>query len=208
MAGPSSRAPGARSTRRRGAALEQAARDAVLMELAEVGYAALTMEQIGRRAGTGKAPLYRRWPTKEELILSALEHLPVPEPHDRVDTGDLRGDLVELLAAQAQAMARPAGRGIYRLILELVLDRSRHPDLTAAVLDKLLQPRLTAITDALHRAARRGQIRPHVISELVTRTGPALVVAHQLQHDNPPTRDDITAIVDRILIPALTAATS
>lgn len=99
--------------------------------------------------------------------------------------GDLRGDIVELLAALALAMAQPTGRGICQLTLELILDRSRHPDLPATVIDKLRRPRLAAIME--HSPGLPAMsIKPHAISELVARTGPALVVQNQLEHDSAP----------------------
>src|SRR6266496_1702615 len=58
--------------RRRGATLEQAIHAAVFNELAEVGYAAFTIESVANRARTGKGSIYRRWPTKQELVLDAF----------------------------------------------------------------------------------------------------------------------------------------
>jgi hypothetical protein len=59
-------------TRRRGAALEDAILEAAYAELSEVGYLALSVEAVAARARTGKASIYRRWPTKQELVLDAL----------------------------------------------------------------------------------------------------------------------------------------
>src|SRR6266511_5046821 len=82
------RRPGGRSARVRSDAIA-----ATLAELAERGYAALSLESIARRAGVHKTTLYRRWGTREELVLEAMlaragEHISVP------DTGSLRGDLL------------------------------------------------------------------------------------------------------------------
>ena len=65
---------------------------ATLEVLVTDGYRALTMEKVRARAGVGKATIYRRYGSKEELVKAAVEHLhqdlPVPE-----DTGSLRGRL-------------------------------------------------------------------------------------------------------------------
>ena len=67
-------------TRRRGDALLGAIHAAVLDELADNGYAGLSIERVADRARTGKASIYRRWPTRMELVLDALDHtLPDPE---------------------------------------------------------------------------------------------------------------------------------
>ena len=62
--------------------------------LGEGGMAAVTMDAVAQRAGAGKASLYRRWKSKDELLADALTRL---SPIDvEVDTGTLRGDLVQL----------------------------------------------------------------------------------------------------------------
>jgi hypothetical protein len=66
--------------RRRGAALEDAIRSAAFSELCEVGYSAFAVEAVAARARTGKASIYRRWPTKQALVLDSLcANLPTPE---------------------------------------------------------------------------------------------------------------------------------
>lgn len=64
---------GLRRSRRRGDELLQAIYSAVLVELADTGYGGLTMEGVAARAGTGKAPLYRRWNSKDGLILDTVQ---------------------------------------------------------------------------------------------------------------------------------------
>jgi AcrR family transcriptional regulator len=70
---------------------------ATLELLVEVGYARITMEEVQRRAGVGKATIYRRWASKEELVKDAIQHfsaeLPVP------DTGSLKGDYAAISTA-------------------------------------------------------------------------------------------------------------
>ena len=75
--------------RRRGPALEAALLDAAWADLAEAGYAKLTMESVASRAGTGIAVLYRRWANKDELVLAALEHYRNSHPVDLPDTGTM-----------------------------------------------------------------------------------------------------------------------
>ena len=98
-----------RSAAARAAALaeaDEAILRAALELLAENGYRALTMESVRERSGVGKATLYRRYGSKEELVAAAIVHLnsdiPLPE-----DTGSVAGDF----AATAQASC---GRGPHR----------------------------------------------------------------------------------------------
>ncbi|TDD64977.1 TetR family transcriptional regulator, partial [Actinomadura rubrisoli] len=62
-------------TRRRGGDLEAAIYEAVFAQLEAVGYRRLTMEGVAAAARTGKAALYRRWPSKDELVTDALKHV-------------------------------------------------------------------------------------------------------------------------------------
>jgi AcrR family transcriptional regulator len=71
--------PGAGPARRRGAELERAILRAALDELAEAGYAGLTMDRVARRAGTNKNAIYRRWPNRAALGLAAYRELVVAD---------------------------------------------------------------------------------------------------------------------------------
>jgi hypothetical protein len=105
----------------------------------------------------------------------------------------------------AAAMAQPTGRALYALIVEMALHRDRHPRAAEAIIETLLEPRLDAITAALRRAARRGDIRPGAVTGLLAQTGPALIIHQQMHYGSPPTESEITEIVDRVLLPALAA---
>jgi AcrR family transcriptional regulator len=76
--------------RPRSEASHQAIIRATLELLLEVGYGPLTMEAVRLRAGVGKATIYRRWSSKEELVRDAIVAL--HEEFDVPDTGSLRGD--------------------------------------------------------------------------------------------------------------------
>jgi AcrR family transcriptional regulator len=83
--------------RRRGAELEHALLTAAWEELAEAGFAKLTMESVADRAQTGVAVLYRRWPNKNDLVLAAIRHYGDTHPIAFPDTGNLREDMLALL---------------------------------------------------------------------------------------------------------------
>jgi AcrR family transcriptional regulator len=82
----------------------------------EAGWAGFAMEAVARRAGVGKASLYLRWNSKETLLTDALS-LRMARVTD-VDTGTLRGDLIELAAQMLDRYAGPASRAALRLSLE------------------------------------------------------------------------------------------
>ena len=100
--------------RRRGQALQDAILDAALTELAEVGYANLTMERVAARAKASKASVYSRWPSRIELVMDVFYHL-MPDPAVPADTGTLRGDLLAAFrGAPRTAWGRTAGSRAYR----------------------------------------------------------------------------------------------
>src|ERR1700749_3289295 len=83
--------------RRRGAALEHALLDAAWDELVDKGYSGFTIESVAERARTSRAVIYRRWPTKPELVRAAVGRVGDRERVEIPDTGSLREDIVELL---------------------------------------------------------------------------------------------------------------
>lgn len=173
----------------------------MLAELFESGYAALAMEAVAARAGTGKAPLYRRWSSKRDLVIDAIEQALPAEDDTPADTGSLRADLIRLLGSMASVMRTGPGRAMNTLIEE----RHRDPELAETVITRLIEPRLARLTRAIQRAVRRGEIPAPTSVELVARAGPAMVLQHELQFGQVPTDTDIADIVDIVLLPALQA---
>ena len=84
--------------RRRGATLEKALLDATWEELVEKGYDGLTIESVAERAQTARAVIYRRWPSKPELVRAA---------HDDLVAGRSRA---EIAAAFHEGVAEAAAR--------------------------------------------------------------------------------------------------
>jgi len=85
------------ATRRRGAELEAAVLEAAWDILSDGGYGALTYEAIAHQAHTAKQVIYRRWPTKRELLFALFEHHGTLLTSVQVDTGSLRDDILALM---------------------------------------------------------------------------------------------------------------
>ncbi len=146
------RRPGGRSARVRGDAIS-----ATLAELAERGYSALSLESVARRAGVHKTTLYRRWGTREELVLEAMldragEHINVP------DTGSLRADLLELARTAAANAASPEVAAMARAVAA----SSPHDDRLAAANRRFWTERLALDAAIVERAIARGEADPSV----------------------------------------------
>jgi AcrR family transcriptional regulator len=144
------RRPGGRTARVRAAVIA-----ATLAELAGVGYSALSLESVARRAGVGKTTLYRRWGTREELVLDAMleragEHISVP------DTGSLREDLLELARTAAANAAAPEVAAMARAVAA----GSPHDPRLAAANRRFWAERLALDGAIIERAIERGEIAP------------------------------------------------
>lgn len=134
--------------------------DAALAELGEVGYAELTFEGVARRAGVHKTTLYRRWGSREKLVLEAMleqARVGVPVP----DTGGLRSDLRALARGAAATASTPQSQTVLRTVIGI---GSREPDMVRASRDFWTQ-RLAMDADIVRRAMLRGEVRADVQGE-------------------------------------------
>jgi len=184
--------------RRRGDELRAAIHAAVLDELRERGFAALTMDSVAARAHTGKATLYRYWPSKVELLVDAAEssmsQIDIPD-----DDGDLRGQLLAVLRQVASDLDSPAGVAVRHLIAELV----RTPELTQAVRPHLDDPVIPSVMEVLRRAAVRGHIPVTALTPRVAGVGPDILRTHAIGHGTPIADSVVVEIVDLVLLPLL-----
>jgi AcrR family transcriptional regulator len=188
--------------RKRGAALEEAILAAAYDELSEVGYTSFTVEAVAARARTGKASIYRRWPTKQELVLDTLcARLPTPEQcgldiqlDDSVTTSDA---LYEVARAISNILRSPAGDAMRTIKCEATAD----PELARAIDDRFQAPRREAMLDLLRRGVARGEVRPEAVSPLVADVLPAVLAHRVLLQREPVTERDITDIIEQIVIP-------
>ncbi|MGI5321211.1 TetR/AcrR family transcriptional regulator [Actinomadura nitritigenes] len=192
--------------RRRGPALEAALLDAAWAELAEAGYAKLTMESVASRAGTGIAVLYRRWANKDQLVLAALEHHRNTHPVDVPDTGTLRGDLLAALTGMGEARAAFFAVTAAAAFSGLLAGTGLTP---AQARDRILgDQRVSRIQAVYQRAHDRGEIDLERIPPAVLAM-PFDLVRHDLLMDLEPVRPArIRSIVDELFLPLVLRVTS
>jgi AcrR family transcriptional regulator len=193
--------PPAASVRRRrhGAQLQDELLDAAWEELAEVGYARLTMGSVATRAGTSEPVLYRRWGNKEQLVYAALKHFGDVHPVAMPDTGTLRGDLLAHLTSASETLA-----GFYAIAMaasfsgmlaavDLTPAEAREQTMTARGL-----PRIRTI---YQRAHDRGEIDVERIPPSVLALPFDLMRHDMLMNLKPLKAERIEAIVDELFLP-------
>jgi AcrR family transcriptional regulator len=193
--------PGAGGRRRRGEELEHAICDAAVTQLSTCGYGHLTMEGVAAAARTGKASLYRRWTSKEELVLDAMAHV-MPDLEDSGSATDsLRGDLLALLGQTESILSGPKGALVRSLLGEVDPGSS----LLTAMRVRLIAPRLQHLVEIIERGIERGEARPGSATRTYAEIGPA-VLLHRFLLYGRLTRDDVEEVVDEIIVPLLSAA--
>ncbi len=137
-------AQGARG-RPRDPAVDDAVLQATVDELRDRGYHHLRVADVATRAGSGLGALYRRWPSKRDLVLAALERA-VPD-RGVPQTDDPLADVGAGLLAIADATSGDRARLLSGLLSELADD----PDLAGLVRDGILKPLRDAHADRLRR---------------------------------------------------------
>lgn len=196
-AGGHAQSPGSpRGTRRRGAALEDAIRGAVLELVVEQGTSGVTMEAVAARAGTSKTVLYRRWADRAELLRATLVPLVMTAiPH--ADTGSYREDMLAILRGWAAFFAGPGGQAATAIVGAIPHD----PELATAFRDGAIAWRKEAMSETLARGIERGEVRPDVRVDVARELGQAMLWHRFLVTGDPIPDELIVHIVDHVLVP-------
>ena len=145
--------------RPRSQASEDAILDATLELLSAGGYRDVTVEAIALRAGASKSTIYRRWPTKENLVIAAFARSPLLH-------APARGDVCAQLSATIAQFARYMQETPLGAVLPvLVAERGRNPALDQA-LQPLVRQRREPLGDIITAAIARGELPPGIDIEL------------------------------------------
>ena len=122
----------------------------------------MSVEGVAALAGVGRPTIYRRWTSKEDLIVAAIRrlHAALPMP----DTGGLRSDLMSVVATLTSGAAWPL---VERLLPRLLGEAAAHPALAQVLQEDILQPRLAELAIIVERARPRGEIRADLEAPVV-----------------------------------------
>lgn len=145
---PVKRRPGGRSARVRNAVLAAATEI-----LAADGYEGLTYDEVATRAGAHKTTLYRRWPTKADLVLDAM-HTRSDLIIELPDTGHLERDLVAFLRTVVDNLTSPMGRS---LVVSTMRGERESSDMSS-LRHRFWDERFDRVRQRLERAKDAGQL--------------------------------------------------
>ena len=166
--------------------------------LQEEGYDGLTVDAVAAGARASKATVYRRWPTKAELVLAAFIE-GVRQVAVAPETGTLRGDLLQVGEVICD-QARTHGSTMRAVLVEA----SRNPALNDVMQHQFLDQRKALFKHILGQAVDRGEIDPAAVSEDLWDVMPGYLIFRSIFSLRPPSRRTVQSLVDDVVIPSLT----
>ncbi|MET4782265.1 TetR/AcrR family transcriptional regulator [Glaciihabitans sp. UYNi722] len=175
--------------------------DAALEVLAETGYDGMTIDMVAARAKAGKATLYRRWPSKGELVIDAVACMKTGDiDYSQLpDTGTLRGDLI--------AMIKPHsiedGEKKLQIMAGLMSMLSRAPELADAANQAIIEPRASVNRILMRRAIDRGEIAADCDVETLSLISPSMAAYRVLILRKTVDRAFLISLIDGVLLPAV-----
>ncbi|MCX4856383.1 TetR/AcrR family transcriptional regulator [Streptomyces canus] len=190
----------AASLRRRGAVLERAILDAALEQLSTVGWNGLTMEGVAAGAQTGKAAVYRRWPSKEDLVADALR-AGLPRFEEAPDLGGVREDLLELCRQAREAMFSRPGFALRSVIHEC--DQAQAERFHAVIFNGVVEPSVRLLREIITRGIERGEVRPDAENDYVFDAIPAMMMYRSKMRGSEWGDRDVEEMIDQFLLPLL-----
>lgn len=141
--------------RPRSAAADLAILAATRAALAELGWGGLTMGDVAVRAGVAKTTLYRRWPSKNELVVDAMASL--FDELEMADLGSLQADIEAVVGQFAALLARPESQAA---LLALFAEGCRDPELHLRIRETIVDPQKRLVLQGRANAQARGELGP------------------------------------------------
>jgi AcrR family transcriptional regulator len=189
--------------RRRGVVLERAILEAALEQLGTVGWNGLTMEGVAAGAQTGKAAVYRRWPSKEDLVVDALR-FGLPTFEDAPDLGNVREELLELCGRVREGMFSRPGFALRSVLHEC--DFSAAERFHAVILEGVVEPGVRLLREVILRGIERGEVRPDAANSYVFDAIPAMMMYRSKVCVSEWSDKDLEEMIDQMMVPLLRPA--
>jgi AcrR family transcriptional regulator len=166
--------------------------------LREVGYEQITVESVALRAQVSKTTIYRRWKNKAELVADAVHHYAFCKA-PAIDTGSLRGDLIEVISEKVKTMKSADGQ----LIAGLLAAARTDSDLAEILSQSLAGYASAAHSTIIDRALVRGEISSRNKPEIIWELTPAVISYRIFMTHQSVSRKYIEHFVDDVLMPVL-----
>ncbi len=168
--------------------------EVTLARLAEVGFDRLSMPEIASLAGANKTSVYRRWPSKDELVRDALKAA-MSHTDEPPDTGALRGDLIGVAQSIANFMQTAQGTAVMRILMA----QAGQPQLRQLAIEAYGEIGRHGPWMVLARAAQRGELRLGVDPAQVLFTMAGAILHRVFVEQSSATPTFIEQMVDLVL---------
>ncbi|MFH8799075.1 TetR/AcrR family transcriptional regulator C-terminal ligand-binding domain-containing protein [Streptomyces sp. NPDC017936] len=177
---------------------EQEFFDAVLEQIRECGYDAVTMEGVASTTRCSKSTLYRQWKTKPQFVVAALRSRRRARLGG-IDTGTLAGDLREAARGAARWSLTDT-----KLLQALGHAVTQDEELARALREALVEPEIAALREILHRGVERGEIRAdHPALEYIPAQMFGVVRARPVVDGRYADEEYLLRFVEAAVLPAL-----
>jgi AcrR family transcriptional regulator len=178
----------------RGEAFTCAVLDAALTQLAEVGYERLSIPQVAEIAGVNKTSIYRRWPSKAELVRDALA-IAMDHTGDAPNTGALRTDLIALASTVAAFTQSRVGTALIRIMLA----EGGNPQVRALAKAAYSEAGRQGPWIVIQRAMQRGELGSQADPSLMLFTTAGAIMHRVFVEQRDASEDYLKQIVDLVL---------
>jgi AcrR family transcriptional regulator len=158
------------------------------------GFDRMTVDDVAARAGVGKATVYRRWPSKQDLAVEAMTELfatEFPEP----DTGSIRDDVSESVRNIIAFVNTPQGEAFLRTT---IAESIRDPRI-AALYRESTERAEAGGRRTLQRGIDRGEVRPDINVDLALQWLSGLLASRVISGRPLPSLDEVDEYVDWVL---------
>lgn len=169
--------------------------------LIELGYAGTTIAAVASRAQCGKSAIYRRWATKTDLVVAAVQalHTTTALP----DTGTLRDDLIAVALHFARADERSS-----KVLASLLSQLGQDPHLREVAYRTIGEPPVAALVAVLERWRDRGAIAPEAPVRLIAGIVPTAAFGSVTLRQRSLDPEAVVELVDAVMLPALAVGAS
>ncbi len=158
------------------------------------------MEGVAAGAQTGKAAVYRRWPSKEDLVVDALQ-AGLPTLDSAQDLGSVREDLLQLCRQVREAMFSRSGFALRAVLHEC--DTATAERFHDVIYEGVIEPVVKLISDVVRRGIERGDVRSGGGDSYVCDVIPAMLMYRSKVCGSEWLDEEFEDLIDRVMVPLL-----
>jgi AcrR family transcriptional regulator len=147
-----------------------------------------------------RPPVYRRWPSKEDLVADALQ-TGLPRFEQAPELGGVREDLLQLCRQAREAMFPRPGSAVRAVIHEC--DPVRAERFHGVIFDGIVEPTLKLLREVITRGIERNEVRSGAANGYVIDAIPAMMMYRSKMCGSEWEDRDLEEMIDQLMVPLL-----